>query len=131
MAIPNPEETLDFHNVSDFIGEEFLIPDYQRGYRWETQQVTDLLNDISFFYKEFPGESYSMQPIVVKRKNGKWEVVDGQQRLTTVLLILQALGLKKLFTIDYQVLENSKEHIADIANCPDIEDINIFHMKRT
>ena len=81
MAIPNPEETLDFHNVSDFIGEEFLIPDYQRGYRWETQQVTDLLNDISFFYKEFPGESYSMQPIVVKRKNGKWEVVDGQQRL--------------------------------------------------
>lgn len=130
MAISNPEETLEFHNVSDFIGENFLIPDYQRGYRWEAQQVTDLLNDLSFFYKEYPGESYSMQPIVVKRKDDKWEVVDGQQRLTTVLLILQALGHKNLFTIDYQVLENSKEHVSDIASCPDIEDINIFHMKQ-
>lgn len=130
MAISNPEETLDFHNVSDFIEEDFLIPDYQRGYRWETQQVTDLLNDLSFFHKEYPEDSYSMQPIVVKRKDDKWEVVDGQQRLTTVLLILQALGHKDLFTIDYQVLENSKEHVSDIANCPDIEDINIFHMKQ-
>lgn len=108
MAIPNPEETLDFHNVSDFIGEEFLIPDYQRGYRWETQQVTDLLNDISFFYKEFPGESYSMQPIVVKRKNGKWEVVDGQQRLTTVLLILQALGLKNYLQLIIRCSKTAK-----------------------
>jgi len=91
MAILNPEETLGFHNVSDFKGENFFIPDYQRGYRWEAQQVNDLLNDLSFFYKESPGESYSMQPIVVKRKDDKWEVVDGQQRLTTVLLVLQAL----------------------------------------
>ena len=130
MAILNPEETLGFHNVSDFKGENFFIPDYQRGYRWEAQQVNDLLNDLSFFYKESPGESYSMQPIVVKRKDDKWEVVDGQQRLTTVLLVLQALDCRDLFTIDYQVLENSKDHVSDIANCPDMEDINIFHMKQ-
>lgn len=130
MAINNPDETLVFHDVNDFIGEHFLIPDYQRGYRWESQQVSDLLNDISFFYSEYPGESYSMQPIVVKKRDCRWEVVDGQQRLTTVLLILQALGHTESFTLDYQILEKSSSHISDIANCPEIEDINLFHMKQ-
>lgn len=130
MAITNPEETLVFHDVKDLIGEHFLIPDYQRGYRWESQQVSDLLNDISFFYQKNPNESYSMQPIVVKKRDIRWEVVDGQQRLTTVLLILQALGYVESYIIDYQVLENSTSHILDIANCPNIDDINLFHMKQ-
>lgn len=130
MAITDPDEILVFRNVNNFFGEHFFIPDYQRGYRWESQQVIDLLNDLSFFHNEYPGESYSMQPIVVKRRENKWEVVDGQQRLTTVALILQALKHNQSFTIDYQVLENSTKYISDIADCPDIDDINLFHMKQ-
>lgn len=76
----------------------FYIPSYQRGYRWDKKQVEDLLNDIYLFSREIPSVNpfYCLQPIVVKRKTWEsagvmhdgWEVIDGQQRLTTLLLLL-------------------------------------------
>lgn len=75
----------------------FVIPSFQRGYRWEEKQVTDLLEDIKQFAdNDGPGaDSYFLQPIVVRPcKYGDkdaWEVLDGQQRLTTLLLILKSL----------------------------------------
>lgn len=76
----------------------FYIPSYQRGYRWDKKQVEDLLNDIYLFSRETPSVNpfYCLQPIVVKRKTWEshgnnhcgWEVIDGQQRLTTLLLLL-------------------------------------------
>ena len=69
----------------------FIIPSFQRGYRWERKQVTDLLDDI-FSFSAGEQTSYFLQPLVVKAsgepKNNEWEVLDGQQRLTTMLLIL-------------------------------------------
>lgn len=78
----------------------FVIPSYQRGYRWEEKQVIDLLNDINEFAKQNKEDSYYLQPLVVKpckwtRRDGSqidaWEVLDGQQRLTTLRLILMYL----------------------------------------
>lgn len=75
----------------------FVIPSFQRGYRWEEKQVTDLLEDIKQFAdNDVPGaDSYFLQPVVVRPcKYGDkdaWEVLDGQQRLTTLLLILKSL----------------------------------------
>lgn len=67
----------------------FVIPSFQRGYRWERKQVTDLLDDI-FAYGAGEQSSYFLQPLVVKaaEKENTWDVLDGQQRLTTMLLIL-------------------------------------------
>ena len=69
----------------------FIIPSFQRGYRWERKQVTDLLDDI-FSFSAGEQTSYFLQPLVVKASgepnNNEWEVLDGQQRLTTMLLIL-------------------------------------------
>ena len=71
----------------------FLIPAYQRGYRWGKEQVTDLLDDIKEFSEKRSSDStdfYCLQPIVVKKSiDGKYEVLDGQQRLTTILLIIK------------------------------------------
>ena len=63
---------------------EFYVPSYQRGYRWDETQVTALLNDV---YKN--GENpYCLQPIVVRKgDNGRYELIDGQQRLTTLYII--------------------------------------------
>lgn len=107
--------------MSELSQFSFFIPSYQRGYRWTAQEVTDLLNDIDEFKpREIPGSEdktwYCLQPIVVKRLDeGRYEVIDGQQRLTTVYLILYYLNLDyvekrrdKLFSIDYETRTESK-----------------------
>ena len=79
----------------------FIIPGYQRGYRWNDQQINDFLNDIFEFYEQFKNgkesKIYFLQPIMVMERysDGAGEeekcpeinIVDGQQRLTTVFLL--------------------------------------------
>lgn len=77
---------------------EFLIPDYQRPYAWGEEECQTLWDDIFTF--AFPDndcdkfnsdDEYFLGPIVTfKNKDGKLEVIDGQQRLTTLLLLLRA-----------------------------------------
>lgn len=92
---------------------QFWIPAYQRGYRWKPLQVTQLLDDIREFSQRRnpqPEEFYCLQPLVIKAtEHGPFEVVDGQQRLTTLLLILRHFNERladkyrqKLFTLDYE-----------------------------
>lgn len=74
----------------------FEIPDYQRSYSWETSQRTDLLNDIKNIldlenYKHFTGTIVAQE----KERNAslnKFDVVDGQQRLTTCVILLSVLA---------------------------------------
>ncbi len=82
--------------VNDLLKERFYVPFYQRGYRWTERQVQDLLNDIWEFQASSEGSDrasfYCLQPIVVKKRtSGEWELVDGQQRLTTILVLLVCL----------------------------------------
>lgn len=104
-----PEKNLTDLPVFELLGMHFFIPRYQRGYRWTKKQVEDLLNDI-WNYASSPtnsnetGQFYCLQPVVVKPKtwmeDGQaregWEVIDGQQRLTTLYIILQYLTLEYL-----------------------------------
>jgi uncharacterized protein with ParB-like and HNH nuclease domain len=70
------------------LSEAFHIPSYQRGYRWEKKQVLQLLNDIY----ENRDNIYYLQPIVVApRTSGGYDLIDGQQRLTTIMLIYKAI----------------------------------------
>ena len=76
--------------IGDITGE-FVIEAYQRGYRWTKDEIEHLLNDID----EIPdGQNYCLQPIVVKNKNGFYELIDGQQRLTTLYLIMKYLPFR-------------------------------------
>ena len=101
------ENKIELKSVSELLGKKFFIPSYQRGYRWTEQQVKDLLEDIWEFSKKKKNEYefYCVQPLVVKQmeeshkerlkldKNEDWyEVIDGQQRLTTIYLILSVLS---------------------------------------
>ena len=95
---------LELKAVGDITGC-FLVPAYQRGYRWGEEQVNFLLNDIW----ENGDKDYCLQPIVVKRQmDGKFELIDGQQRLTTLYLIFLYMQLKVLqnidlpFTVEYE-----------------------------
>src|SRR4051812_28296038 len=68
------------------IAGSFFVPGYQRGYRWGDIEVTRLLQDI----RDSEGSTYYLQPIVVKSIGvDRWELIDGQQRLTTLALIIR------------------------------------------
>jgi len=88
----------------------FVIPSFQRGYRWEEKQVSDLLEDIrQFANTDIPGaDSYFLQPVVVRpckyKDRDAWEVLDGQQRLTTLLLILKRM-MRRLSEEDREAFE--------------------------
>ncbi len=86
-------ENLELISIFELLTKDFFIPSYQRGYRWKKRQVLDLLEDILEFQKKDKekGEFYCLQPIVVTRTNDSWEVIDGQQRLTTLYIILSYL----------------------------------------
>ena len=71
-------------NIGEIKGK-FIIPDYQRGYRWGDLEVVRLLEDVY----ENGSKGYCLQPIVVKRQGDDFILIDGQQRLTTVYLLYQ------------------------------------------
>lgn len=80
--------------IPELLNKKYYIPEYQRGYRWEDKQVLNLLDDLdTFFSGDTKGQFYCLQPIVVKEvtiDNEKWlEVIDGQQRLTTILILMK------------------------------------------
>ena len=86
----------------------FYIPSYQRGYRWDKDQITDLLEDIYDFIYITKGDKYCLQPIVVKKmKDQRYEVLDGQQRLTTIFILLNCIKkyntLLKTYSLAYQL----------------------------
>lgn len=82
------------------VGKTFAIPMYQRDYAWTTEQVEDLFEDIS---EAIATQSSHYLGTVVLARNGKgpYEVVDGQQRLSTLVLIIHAL-LEQLAPEDQQ-----------------------------
>lgn len=128
--------------INELLQYNFFIPSYQRGYRWTEKQVTDLLEDINeFIPKEIPNSDektwYCLQPIVVKKKDDYWDVIDGQQRLTTIYLILHYLnqryteeGRIKLFEIKYATREGSTDYLKNEIGKIDKDYLNIdyFHI---
>ena len=84
---------MQLYPISALADHTFFIPNYQRGYRWGKQEVIKLLDDIWKFGQSGQNENnfYCLQPLVLlpnNAENGLYEVLDGQQRLTTITLII-------------------------------------------
>ena len=72
-----------------FTDEHYIVPLYQRGYAWEEKHIVQLIDDIM----DIPTEGqYYIGSLIVHRRNDSFEVIDGQQRLTTLFLLLKSLG---------------------------------------
>ena len=128
----------------------FLIPSYQRGYRWTTRQVRALLNDLLEFRLKDKGELqfYCLQPIIVGKTtlndteygpyNGKeaWEVIDGQQRLTTIYILLRYLNTSlnptpSCYKIIYETRKEDIEFLEKLGKDSIPLNIDAEHMKST
>jgi len=155
------DNLIELKPVKDLLGMNFFIPEYQRGYRWKTRQVLDLLEDIQEFITNTPGGMYCLQPLVVKKKEHfneeklldivksaqniqevknllaeKWEVVDGQQRLTTLYILIKYLNNNvPFYQIDYATRDNSLVFLNNIGTRETKEDaqqyIDFFHIQNT
>lgn len=116
---------------------QYWVPAYQRGYRWDRLQVTQLLDDIWDFIQasEEKGRSsfYCLQPLVVRKlADGGYEVVDGQQRLTTIFIllshrneILTLLG-KQCFSIGYETRDRAFLDEIDLDRSN--ENVDFYHI---
>lgn len=113
---------LELREINKLIKERFFFPTYQRGYRWDERQVRELLEDVYEFMQTGrvqDGEYYCLQPVVVKkREDGKYEVIDGQQRLTTIFIIQKFL-MKRTYQIEYASRAGSKDYLENINNQAD------------
>lgn len=118
--------------VAEFITTKhhFVIPSYQRGYRWEEKQVVDLLEDICEFAKQDKEDSYYLQPLVVKPckwtdadgvQIDAWEVLDGQQRLTTLRLILMFIFEYGLMPLEKKIFTPDKIYNLTYTNRPQLD----------
>jgi len=128
--------TLKLKSIFELLNEEFYIPSYQRGYRWTKKQVNALLSDIWDFRNSNPktDEFYCLQPVVVSKENNidgrPWELIDGQQRLTTIYIILNYFNRrfteefkKPIFSLEYETRETSKDFLLDIRK--ELKDENV------
>ncbi|WP_149206078.1 DUF262 domain-containing protein [Flavobacterium johnsoniae] len=125
---------IELKSINELIKSEFLIPSYQRGYRWNKTQVIDLLNDIFEFIQnkesksQIVGDFYCLQPVIVKKVNeNNFKLIDGQQRLTTIHIILSFLG-KKSFSLEFETREKSKTFLENISDEINNENIDFHHI---
>ncbi|MDE5699716.1 MAG: DUF262 domain-containing protein, partial [Lachnospiraceae bacterium] len=107
----------------------FFVPSYQRGYRWGRDEVFRLLEDI---YSNGT-KNYCLQPVVV-RKNGEiYELIDGQQRLTTIYLIYRYMynasgGFldEPKFKLRYETREKSEDFLMEVDMTQKEENVDFW-----
>lgn len=90
------------------------IPNYQRGYKWEISNVEDLLNDINNI-NNIDKNEHCLHNLTIIENENKWEIVDGQQRLTTIFLILKYLG-KEYYSLSYKIRQNTEDFFNNEIN---------------
>jgi hypothetical protein len=89
-------------SIKEIFQSDYVVPLYQRNYAWTDEEIHQLLRDIYENYQKDSSGNYFIGTLVVlKRKNGDFEVIDGQQRLTTLSLIAKKLD-KSLTTSKLQ-----------------------------
>ena len=138
--------TLETKTVGDIVEGNitYYVPSYQRGYRWGKNEVGQLLNDVKEAWKKNKEwedaaatqtpesqdiekakkeNTYYLQPIVVsKQENNKYELIDGQQRLTTIYLIYKYMNKiapdiieAPKFSLDYETRVGTKGFLEELS----------------
>lgn len=151
------DNTICMKRVGELQGMKFSIPDYQRGYRWTKQQAKDLLDDIEEFRRKNEDGIYCLQPLVVREtidnetefgneimnldkpslalirktisNHTSWDVIDGQQRLTTIFILLKYLTGVAPYEIKYETRGESEDFLKNLSfGSLDNSNVDYYHM---
>lgn len=139
--------SLNKRKVSELFKRQYEIPDYQRGYRWRKEDVQYLIDDITEYYKSNKShnskvddiaeyskssescnssEGYFLNVLVVQKNGDNYDIVDGQQRLTTIAILMNML--KSDFNKKSDLLEKDRnsvdESFIEEARKADISNLN-------
>ncbi|EHO53202.1 hypothetical protein HMPREF9099_01021 [Lachnospiraceae bacterium oral taxon 082 str. F0431] len=125
------EIKLETKLVGDIKGN-FFVPSYQRGYRWSEIEAVRLLDDI---YLTEGKRNYCLQPVVVRKNGERYELIDGQQRLTTIYLIYRFMNEESFgfideprFTLSYETREQSEDFLKSIDLSRKDENIDFWFL---
>lgn len=114
----------------------FEIPYEQRGYRWRVINLLELLGDLIEFVNDPTGAVYCLQPLAVSKLESSercYRVWDGQQRLTTIFLLMKSLGLPRPYNFNYE--RDTDELRKNFMDAPifrgnDENNIDLFYIGR-
>ena len=117
----NAKEYVKTLTISDLFNDEnkcnYIIPIYQRNYAWGDDEISSLLQDIKNACeknKEQDKNYYIGSLVVYRRDNGDFEVIDGQQRLTTLTLIMHHLGKLSFRNVSFEHREESEQALSNL-----------------
>ncbi|MBP5786283.1 MAG: DUF262 domain-containing protein [Kiritimatiellae bacterium] len=106
----------------------FVIPNYQRGYKWAVKggdgkpsSVEYLLSSLLAAWKNSPTQAFFLQGITVSEEGNQIEIIDGQQRLTTIYLILRMLGCRFIsnendIELQYKIRKESEDFLKNLKS---------------
>ena len=102
----------------------YEIPIYQRNYAWENDEISALVQDIYDAYSKIEKKPYYIGTLVTFHKGDYvYEVIDGQQRLTTIRLLLDALEIPYTNRLTYRARKKSDDTLKAISKAKrDIEE---------
>ena len=107
---PIPEEQIPMRSIAELKGLTFSIPSQQRGYKWTSSNIKELIDDLREFMTKPEKPLYCLQPLaIVKIDELHYSVLDGQQRLTTLYLLYKYLSGEDLYTLEYERDEDDEE----------------------
>ncbi|MBE1724425.1 MULTISPECIES: DUF262 domain-containing protein [Acetobacteraceae] len=118
-------------SVKELFRDFYIVPSYQREYVWEKIQVRQLLEDIRAEQQEGGSSEYFIGSMVVcpsQTRQGADDLIDGQQRVTTLFIILCAIR-DKLSSLGEDSLEGIKKSIVDVDTDQDGNDCLRAHLE--
>jgi len=156
------KNVIEIRSIESLLNEKFRVPRYQRGYRWDEQQITELLGDIREYTQNVSknsanaGKFYCLQPIVVKKANWEeiqedgnkieitgWDLIDGQQRLTTLFVLLSFFddndfrvtnhdGKREKYSISFETRDKCISFLNEsgFKNGIDESNIDFYHISK-
>ena len=115
------------HSIGSAFKDLYVVPDYQRAYVWEEDQVEQLMADLLDAYNGDNKKAYFLGTIVTFNSGNQYELIDGQQRLTTFFILLCAI--KKV----YLQTDEKTSVIENLIYSPTMNDdgdvVNRYHLQ--
>ncbi|EEF23235.1 conserved hypothetical protein, partial [Ricinus communis] len=120
VASVSLDQLLSGREISDTLGHpikgRLCLPEYQRPYRWSSEQVAQLADDLARHRQLAPGHDYYLGSLILHQsEDGSLNIIDGQQRLTSIGILCLLAGVSPLPDLSYRAPESRQRIRSNLA----------------